>query len=254
MVPIRSRDDWEARPARSRSTTTWGARSGFTVHYSAGPRSQTVRQIQDFHLDGRGWADVAYNFLVKDGVVYEGRGWMVVGAHAAPHNTSHIGVCVIGSDGDATAADKAAVRALYDEANRRAGRTLARTHHGGLSSNSTECPGADLRSWVQAGMPADDGATPGEMGTNHMLGLRQGDSGQAVRDLQVFLRDAGRPPANSMHDGEWDGDYGPGTAAAVLAVRMDNGASDAATGDHVSYWAMNQLRRGWLRHQMKGLS
>lgn len=88
-------------------------------------------------------------------------------------------------------------------------------------------------------------------GDDEMLGLRRGDSGQAVRSLQVYLRDCGHPPANSLVNGEWDGKYGPATAAAVLAVRRANG-SDATSGDHVSYWARNQLRRGWLAHQLKG--
>jgi hypothetical protein len=158
LVNIRSRSSWGARAPRSRTTTTWAARTGFTVHYSAGPPTQTPRQIQNFHMDGRGWADVGYNFLVDQaGNVHEGRGWLTVGAHAAPHNTSHIGVCFIGRDGDATPAAKAAIRGLYDEANRRAGKVLSRTWHGGLSGNSTSCPGADLRSWAQAGMPASGG-------------------------------------------------------------------------------------------------
>ncbi|USY19735.1 peptidoglycan-binding domain-containing protein [Nocardiopsis exhalans] len=161
MVNITNRSGWGARAPRNRSTTTWASRTGFTVHYSAGPPTQTPRQIQNFHMDTRGWADVGYNFLVDQaGNVYEGRGWLVVGAHAAPHNTSHIGVCFIGRDGDATPAAKAAIRGLYDEANRRAGKNLSRSWHGGLSGNSTSCPGADLRSWVRAGMPVSGGTTP----------------------------------------------------------------------------------------------
>nr|WP_121182425.1 peptidoglycan-binding domain-containing protein [Nocardiopsis sp. Huas11] len=159
MPNIISRSGWGARAPRSGVSAVWRSRTGFTVHYSSGPPTQTPRQIQDFHMDGRGWSDVGYNFLVDHrGRVYEGRGWTTVGAHAAPHNVSHIGVCFIGGDGDATDAAKVAIRSLYDEANRRAGRTLAKTYHGGLSGNSTSCPGSDLRSWVRAGMPSSGGA------------------------------------------------------------------------------------------------
>ena len=199
MVDIISRSDWGARAPRSVSRTTWSARTGFTTHYSAGPRSQTVKQIQNFHMDGRGWSDVAYNFLVKDGLVYEGRGWLVVGAHAAPHNTSHIGVCVIGSDGDATDADKAAVRALYDEANRRSGRTLSKTWHGGLSGQSTECPGADLRAWVRAGMPSSGG------GGSEPL-LSRDSTGAAVRAWQNDLLAVGVPLPQFGADGHFGGE------------------------------------------------
>lgn len=155
MPTIIGRSSWGARPPTDRTTVAWADRTGYTVHYSAGPLTQSPRQIQDFHMDVRGWDDVGYNFLVDQaGNIYEGRGWLVVGAHAAPHNTSHIGVCFIGSDGDATDAAKESIRLLSHEADFRAGRGLARTWHGGLPEQATECPGADLRSWVQAGMPS----------------------------------------------------------------------------------------------------
>ncbi|WP_017578594.1 N-acetylmuramoyl-L-alanine amidase [Nocardiopsis valliformis] len=156
MPTIVSRSGWGARSPRSTTTTDWSERIGFTVHYSAGPPSQTPRQIQDFHMDDRGWDDIGYNFLVdQEGTIYEGRGWLVVGAHAAPNNTSHIGVCFIGSDGDATPAAKTAIRDLYVDACHRAGRLLAQTWHSGLPGQSTLCPGIDLRTWTQGGMSTD---------------------------------------------------------------------------------------------------
>lgn len=153
---IIKRADWGARSPRSRYTTTWAKRTEFVVHYSEGPTSQTPRQIQNFHMDDAGhrWPDIGYNFLVDTkGRIYEGRGWLVVGAHAKNHNTSGIGVCFIGRNGDATEAAKASIRALYDEACKKAGRTLLKRGHGQLSGNSTDCPGSQLLAWVKAGMP-----------------------------------------------------------------------------------------------------
>ncbi|MEE2048130.1 N-acetylmuramoyl-L-alanine amidase, partial [Nocardiopsis tropica] len=136
---------WGARSPRSRSTTSWSSRREVTLHYSYGPESQTPRQIQAHHMDGNGWSDVGYNFLVdSEGVAYEGRGWTVVGAHAAPRNTQGIGVCYIGRDGMTDAA-KRTVIALYDEACERAGRALARRGHRDI--NSTSCPGSGNYSW-----------------------------------------------------------------------------------------------------------
>ncbi|WP_431784298.1 peptidoglycan recognition protein family protein [Streptomyces chumphonensis] len=156
-VTIISRSRWGARPPVAHERTTWSARTGFTVHYSAGPTTQTPRQIQNYHMDANGWSDIGYNFLVDaGGRAYEGRGWLTVGAHASGHNTSHVGVCFIGRDGDATAAAKSTIRALYRKANELSGKTLTPTYHGGLPGNSTSCPGADLRTWVQNGMDADD--------------------------------------------------------------------------------------------------
>lgn len=151
---IISRKEWGARAPRSRSTVNWGARTEFIVHYSEGPTTQSVRSIQNFHMDTRGWSDIGYNFLVDvQGRIYEGRGWLTVGAHAPDHNASGIGVCMIGRDGDATPAAKASIRAVYDEACRRAGRNLAKLGHRDVYA--TSCPGDQLYAWVRAGMPAE---------------------------------------------------------------------------------------------------
>ncbi|MFC6880139.1 MULTISPECIES: N-acetylmuramoyl-L-alanine amidase [Actinomadura] len=153
-MDIISRAEWGARAPRSRSTTDWSSRTEYVVHYSEGPTDQSVRSIQAFHMDTRGWADIGYNFLVDvHGRIYEGRGWLVVGAHAPDHNTSGIGVCMIGQDGDATPAAKNAIRRLYDEAGRRAGRSLRKLGHRDVYA--TSCPGDQLYAWVRAGMPAD---------------------------------------------------------------------------------------------------
>jgi len=156
-LDITSRKEWGARAPRSRSTVSWGQRREFIVHYSEGPTTQSVRSIQDFHMDGRGWSDIGYNFLVDvRGRIYEGRGWLVVGAHAPDHNTSGIGVCMIGRDGDSTPAAKRSIRWLYDEAVRRKGGTLKALGHRDVYA--TSCPGNELHAWVRAGMPVDDAA------------------------------------------------------------------------------------------------
>lgn len=153
-MDIIGRAKWGARAPRSRSTVRWSQRTEFIVHYSEGPTNQSVRGIQDFHMDVRGWSDIGYNFLVDvSGRIYEGRGWLVVGAHAPDHNTSGIGVCMIGRDGDSTPAAKRSIRALYDEAVRRKGGNLDKLGHRDVFA--TSCPGYELYAWVRAGMPAD---------------------------------------------------------------------------------------------------
>lgn len=57
-----------------------------------------VRYIQTFHIESRGWWDIAYNFLVGgDGEVYEGRGWQSEGAHSFGYNVKSIGIAFIGT-------------------------------------------------------------------------------------------------------------------------------------------------------------
>jgi len=57
-----------------------------------------VRTIQSFHIEGRKWSDIAYNYLVGgEGAVYEGRGWDKEGAHTLGWNNKSIGICLIGT-------------------------------------------------------------------------------------------------------------------------------------------------------------
>ncbi|GAB3213804.1 N-acetylmuramoyl-L-alanine amidase [Marinactinospora endophytica] len=227
MVDIISRSEWGARAPRSRQTTSWSARTEFIVHYSAGPPSQTPRQIQAFHMDSNGWSDVGYNFLIDtDGKIYEGRGWLVVGAHATGHNTSGIGACFIGGNGDATPATRKAIRALYDEANRKAGRTLKIRGHRDVGS--TDCPGDDLYAWVRDGMPAD-GAGEADGG-----GGGSGGGGQVPPWPGVYLSypPITRHPAVSTWQGRmrergWsltvDGAYGARSRSVCSAFQREKG-------------------------------
>jgi N-acetylmuramoyl-L-alanine amidase len=56
-----------------------------------------VRFIQNLHMDERGWADLAYHYLVgKTGTIYEGRALNVRGTHTAGYNTGSVGVVFLG--------------------------------------------------------------------------------------------------------------------------------------------------------------
>lgn len=77
LVDIEPRETWGARPAQPGLMTTHTV-DQVTVHH-AGTQSGTtgINQIkgwQNFHLDGRGWGDIAYHLIIGiDGTVYEGR-------------------------------------------------------------------------------------------------------------------------------------------------------------------------------------
>ena len=168
-VHIIGRAEWGARPPRSRDTVAWSKRTGFMGHYSAASATQTVREIQNFHMDTRGWADIGYNFLINSvtGNVYEGRGWTVLGAHCAGYNTENIGVCIIGKDKpgvqDVSDAARANFKALYGEAKARKGGALKLLGH--RERGSTECPGDEIYNWIHAGLPIV-GGTPSTPPTN----------------------------------------------------------------------------------------
>ena len=64
--------------------------------YSRGEAAAIVKGIQLYHVQGNGWNDIGYNFLVdRFGTIYEGRFGgserNVVGAHAQGFNTGSVG-------------------------------------------------------------------------------------------------------------------------------------------------------------------
>jgi hypothetical protein len=93
------------------------------IHHTAGTNSYTpdqsaaiVRGIEIYHVQGNGWNDIGYNFLVdKYGQIFEGRyGGVdknVIGAHTEGFNTGTVGISMIGQY-DSTQISPAATKAL----------------------------------------------------------------------------------------------------------------------------------------------
>ena len=98
-LEIVSRASWGARPPRS--TRPSHVPNRITVHHTvqgniSGPAA--VRAVQDAHMNGNGWSDIGYHFLVdRDGTIYEGNPQNLVGAHVASQNTGNLGIAMIGS-------------------------------------------------------------------------------------------------------------------------------------------------------------
>lgn len=104
-----SRAQWGGKPPRSVTSLT--PAYGTTVHYE-GPHlgefphascATKVRGIQKFHMDTRGWVDIAYTAIIcPHGYIYEGR-W--VGVRTAANgtndgNSSAYAVCLLAGEGD----------------------------------------------------------------------------------------------------------------------------------------------------------
>lgn len=102
--------------------SAWGAREqvckpdvasalvGAVVHHTAGSNDyatqaqamQQIRNDQRYHIEGRQWCDLGYNFVVdKWGNIYEGRAnslvQPVIGVHAGGFNTGTVGVSMLGT-------------------------------------------------------------------------------------------------------------------------------------------------------------
>lgn len=199
------------------------------------PATQTVRAIQQFHMKTRGWCDIAYHWLIADdGTVFAGRPVGQVGAHALGHNSESVGYCLL-TDGPVSDAQKLALIERIHADRAPLGIAYARiAPHRDVTA--TACPGDEIASWVNAGLPAPDAPLPGtapQPGPCSDLApgpppegltlLVEGMRGAEVVALQARLADHGYPPENSKTKKKaWDGIFGPGTAAAVAALQHDN--------------------------------
>jgi hypothetical protein len=147
-----TRQQWGARPPKS--VKTIASSEGIFVHYTVTPtgpdEAAIVRNVQAFHMDTRGWQDIAYSFLVgQSGNVYEGRGWGVAGGHTEGWNSRSHAVCWIGNQETPSDAALAAIDDVCAEHARRYGGWV-KAHR---DVNSTSCPGDKLAAWVAAGRP-----------------------------------------------------------------------------------------------------
>lgn len=96
---IVSRSEWGARPPKARHTISlptprcWVHHTATEQHGAAG-----MRAIQAFHMDVKGWLDIAYSFVIDDdGTVYEARGAGVAGGHTAGDNSTSHAICLMGN-------------------------------------------------------------------------------------------------------------------------------------------------------------
>lgn len=174
---IISRSGWGAKKnTYCDSPRTGNETRGVVVHHTAGSNSYTksqsagiVRAVQAYHMNGRDWCDVGYNFLVdKYGQIFEGRNGgvdrPVRGAHAGDKtvNTYTMGVSMMGTftSSQPTAATKDAMVKLIGwrlgttfhaaEGSYRVGSYTLNRIAGHRNVVSTACPGAAAYAWLSA--------------------------------------------------------------------------------------------------------
>ncbi|NIR41385.1 MAG: hypothetical protein GWN07_36575, partial [Actinobacteria bacterium] len=169
-TPLVSRAGWGAREPRSITRrdlsmntahyggpSPWGTnvnRSTPTMFAATTDHNRCatiVRAYQAFHMDNRGWVDIAYSSLVcPHGTRYEGRGKDVRTAAqgSAGNDVSHA-TCYIAGDGDPLTAG--ARLAFEDEDDRLD--PLLKGHRDWML---TACPGDPLYQWVYTRTPEED--------------------------------------------------------------------------------------------------
>jgi N-acetylmuramoyl-L-alanine amidase len=157
-----TRKQWGAR--RPKRVTRLRPSRGVVVHYSASDADEQskhrncaarVRAIQRFHMDTKGWNDLAYTYVTcRHGYVFEGRG---PNARTAANGTNagnddYLAICFLGDDtrgrDDVTAKGR---QALID-----ARKHLLKVHPharetvGHRDVARTTCPGDELYGYVRS--------------------------------------------------------------------------------------------------------
>ena len=120
MPPILTRTEWDAKPINLEASEEFGVfdpqsnpagvlyypgklrsvLNTIVVHHSAYPHTGP-NEIQDLHMDRRGYADVAYHFMIDDeGIIFEGREINIRGAHVQGFNTGSVGIVLLGNFND----------------------------------------------------------------------------------------------------------------------------------------------------------
>ena len=168
-----TRSQWGARRANgvnhgSLSQASTGHWNGPTVsvrgsaNFDHGYCAALVRGIQNFHMDGRGWNDIAYNFVIcPHGHVFEGRGLNVRnGANGTNHGnkTSHAVMWLCGAGNAFVTAQKAAFRDCVKYISEKTAAPYAAVGH--RDHKSTECPGNERYNWIKGGMKLSGGSMP----------------------------------------------------------------------------------------------
>jgi len=120
------------------------------IHHSALPLSDGPREIQKKHTTTKGYADIAYHFVIDAaGNIYEGRDIYARGAHTGGHNTGTIGIVLLGNFEETTPLEiqmtqlETLSRCLKD--------TYAITHiagHRDFQPGVTVCPGDNLEARI----------------------------------------------------------------------------------------------------------
>jgi len=174
-VKFVTRRQWGARSPRSQASYLASTR-GVKVHYTGSyvdPRlkddhtrcAAMARQIQNGHMDGNGWNDVGYSFLVcPHRYVFEGRGLHRLPAANGPGlNTGHYAVLgMVGNKGLITPTDDMlhGIRDAIEYVREKGG--AGREVKGHRDGYSTDCPGAKLYAWVKDGAPRPKGGAEPE--------------------------------------------------------------------------------------------
>ena len=123
---------------------------------AAAPTSAKLAEIRRWHVQGNGWRDIGYHWLIdRDGTVAAGRAMTEIGAHVAGRNAGTIGICLIGGHG--SSAEDRFARHFTPDQDRALRAVIARiksqtaiTAISGHNEHATKaCPGFYVPVWLK---------------------------------------------------------------------------------------------------------
>ena len=253
MATILSRSRWTSTPARG-TGFNWSRIRGIVAHYPAAGKdigvlseaqeASRLRGWRNYHVSGRGWADIGYNYGIgQSGRIYSLRGNRA-GAHATGHNSTTVGVLfIVGDNEPLTQAARDSFKALRAYL-RKKGAGSGVWGHQQMSGASTRCPGPYIMGDIRAGRLSggSGAATPGGGGGGSTyktvnktapLGLYDKDPKDGHTRVADWQRDA-----LGYTGKDKDGKFGPDTERDTKALQRELGVKDDGLvgDDTMSAW------------------
>ena len=208
------RSGWGAADPRGKPVPIPTPVRDLFLHHSVTPDNgpESVRAIQKFHQETRGWADIAYSALYspRHRVFFEGRGFGIAGAHTRNHNRTSHAVCVLGNY-DVTRPPAHVIDDLAEFARWHGTAWGPNQFQGHRDVGATACPGQHLYAMMRdINLRALDDMTPLSPPPEIPATLRLGDTGDDVKFLQAAIM---------PHDGK----FGPQTLDALKQYQHRHG-------------------------------
>jgi hypothetical protein len=233
---IDSRAVLRLRAARSVSHDIHPESGGLAIHWGGekmGLGTQphescraAVRQWQAFHMDTRGWVDIAYNWVIcNHGVIMTGRGWNVRSAANGTNdsNDHYVAACWLGGlgDPDPSAAARFAFGWLARDIQSRGAAPDVQPHR---HFYNTDCPGAALvavADTLRAAKPST-ATPPFPLPAGSYFGPVDGPP-ESVSGYYSHRSDLAKWQARIGLGLVADGLYGPATAASAKVFQHGHG-------------------------------
>lgn len=111
------------------------------------PQHDNVETIRSWHVDGNGWQDIGYHFVItSDGTIHAGRDIELIPAAQYGHNTGTIAICLTGKT-KFTKKQKKALQQLCKQINEAYSGEISFHGHKEVDPGRL-CPVYDYKAWL----------------------------------------------------------------------------------------------------------